>query len=69
MASFVMHDIIDCKYKEVLSLLLSFVLSGQNIAYFFTLTFIAFRLVIEWFVLLIILNDDNIRSWGVCVLC
>lgn len=30
--SFVMHDIIDSKYKKALSLLLSFVLPGQNIA-------------------------------------
>lgn len=67
MASFVMHGMIEGKYKELLSLLLPFVLWGQNIAYFFTVTFIALRLVMDWFVWLIILNDDNIRVWSIHV--
>jgi hypothetical protein len=31
------------------------------------LTFMAFRLVMDWFVWLIILSDDNIRVWSIYV--
>ena len=67
MVTFVMHGMIEGKYKEVLSLLLSFVFWGQNIAHFFTLTFMAFRLVMDWFVRLIILSDDNTGVWSIYV--